>query len=282
MRAAASRSSSKPKVIQASAVRATGHSSAGSSSTSSRHLPARRTLDRRPGDLAVALRTVRVTDREERAVDRDREEQRRPGDELLAVDVPAPAPRRHRRVHARLGRRHADARRRTAAAAPRSRRRAPRRPPSCHSRTCCWSGVSVDAPRPGLDRLDAHGQRLARPRAAHLDRAGERVAVVELGVARLEEAALVELPAGVRDVDAHGVAGVDRRAPARGRARSARAACAARAGARGSLQQPANRVRDALDRGHVRVLDLPVRVRHVVAGHAQHRARAGRRSPSRR
>ena len=66
-----------------------------------------------------------------------------------------------------------------------------------------------------------------------------------------------------------------RHAPARGRARSARAGGGGRAEARAApleLEQPAHRVETRCDRGHVRVLDLPVRVRDVVAGHAQHRA----------
>ena len=67
-----------------------------------------RALDRRAGDLAVALRAVPVSRHEPRAVDGDREVERRSGDELLAVDVPAPAARRRRRVLARLGRRHPD------------------------------------------------------------------------------------------------------------------------------------------------------------------------------
>ena len=51
---------------------------------------------RRPG------RRVRLQPREG-AVDRDRQIERRACDELLAVDVPAPSPRRHRRVDSRVG-----------------------------------------------------------------------------------------------------------------------------------------------------------------------------------
>src|SRR6185295_15835328 len=65
-----------------------------------------RGLDRSTGDLAVALRRVAVAGREERAVDGDREIERRSGDELLAVDVPAAPARWNRRVHARLVGRH--------------------------------------------------------------------------------------------------------------------------------------------------------------------------------
>ena len=99
--------SSKPSVIQPPSIRATGHSSTGSSGHVQRQLRARRRLDRGPGHLAVALHRMPVPGGEERAVDRDREIERRPGHELLAVHVPAPAPRRPGRVHARLGRRHA-------------------------------------------------------------------------------------------------------------------------------------------------------------------------------
>src|SRR5439155_11513258 len=67
-----------------------------------------RTFDRCAGNLAVALRSVTVARGEERAVVRDRQEQRRPGDQQLAVDVASPPPRRDRRPLAGLVRRHAD------------------------------------------------------------------------------------------------------------------------------------------------------------------------------
>ncbi len=72
------------------------------------HLRFDGTLDRRPRDLAVALRGVAVAGGEECAVDGDRQEERGAGDELLAVDVAAPPARRASGVHARLGRRHAE------------------------------------------------------------------------------------------------------------------------------------------------------------------------------
>ena len=53
-----------------------------------------RRLDRELRDLAVTLGGVPVTRREERSVDGDREVERRSGDELLAVDVPAARTRR--------------------------------------------------------------------------------------------------------------------------------------------------------------------------------------------
>src|SRR5207245_2073563 len=67
-----------------------------------------RTLDRRARVLAVALRGVSIAGRQERTVIRNRQEERRPRDEQLAVDVAAAATRRDRRPHARLVRRHAD------------------------------------------------------------------------------------------------------------------------------------------------------------------------------
>ncbi len=74
-----------------------------------RHLcPLERRLDRGARDLAVALRGMTVTRREHRAVERDRQVQRRAGDEQLAVDVAAPLPRRPGRVDAGLRWRHAD------------------------------------------------------------------------------------------------------------------------------------------------------------------------------
>ena len=134
--AARPRCSSKPNVSHAPSMRAHGHSSARSSRRSSVSCAVRRALDRRAAHLAVALRRMPVARREERAVDRDRQVQRRARDELLAVDVAALRARRDRRVHAVPDRRHARARRGTGAASPRDRSmRAPcrRRAPS----RCC-------------------------------------------------------------------------------------------------------------------------------------------------
>ena len=81
-----------------------------------------------------------------------------------------------------------------------------------------------------------HGERLPGAGAAHLDRAGERVAVVELRVARLEPPArlgraVLEAPAGVRASRSRPVSPgsiVEHRLA--GRARSARAGCARSSG----------------------------------------------------
>ena len=70
--------------------------------------PLHRRLDRQLRNLAVALARVAVPGREQRTIDRNRQIERRSLDELGAVDVPAPAARRRRPVHARLGRRHPD------------------------------------------------------------------------------------------------------------------------------------------------------------------------------
>src|SRR5207244_6350190 len=67
-----------------------------------------RTFDRGPRDFSVALARVSITRREERAVDWDRKKESRSGDELLAIDVPAPAAWRSRRMSAGLRRRHAE------------------------------------------------------------------------------------------------------------------------------------------------------------------------------
>src|SRR5439155_20335656 len=115
------------------------------------------------GDLAVALRGVAVAGREERAVERNRQEERRPGDELLAVDVPAPSARRPGGVDARLGRRHAEnaEERREVDLAP----LAP--PPATHALP--MDGVILapvrHAPAARLDLVHSNGKRLPRPRS---------------------------------------------------------------------------------------------------------------------
>ena len=88
--AASSRSSSNPNVSHASGVHAIGAVEpevVAHRERQPRTLDGR--LDRELRDLAVSLGRVPVARRDERAVDRDREEERRPRDELLAVDVPA-------------------------------------------------------------------------------------------------------------------------------------------------------------------------------------------------
>jgi hypothetical protein len=60
-----------------------------------------------------------------------------------------------------------------------------------------------------VDLVDADRERVAGARASDLDRPRERVARVELLVARLEALARCEIPAGVRNREAHRVAGLD-------------------------------------------------------------------------
>ena len=71
-----------------------------------RELSRSRTLDRGAAHLAVCLKRVPVAGGEQRAVNRDGKEERRPGDKLLAVDVPSPRAGRERRMLAGLGRGH--------------------------------------------------------------------------------------------------------------------------------------------------------------------------------
>src|SRR5205085_3065612 len=63
-------------------------------------------LDGDAPDLPVALAPVAVAGREERAFDGHRQVEGGAGDELLAVEVPAPPARWDRRMDARLGRGH--------------------------------------------------------------------------------------------------------------------------------------------------------------------------------
>src|SRR5262249_54096713 len=121
-----------------------------------------RTLDRGAADLAVALRCMAVAGREQRAVDRDRQEQRRARDELLAVDVSSVLPRRDRRVHAMAVRRHpehAEERMEANALPGRGATDAAVEGPRDAVRLL---GERL-APGPGRDVVDPDGERLACP-----------------------------------------------------------------------------------------------------------------------
>ena len=163
-----------------------------------------RALDRGSRHLAVALGAVAVARHHQRSVDRDREVQGRAGDELLAVDVPAPAPRRGRRVLAGLRRRHPDH--------AEERRRADTAlaevPPVAVPRP--GEGLSVCPRAPPVawhDFVDAHHERLPLPRPADLDRAVERVTGA-FGPLRLD--VRVPEPARVRNLERDRPTGLDR------------------------------------------------------------------------
>ena len=131
-----------------------------------RQLRLDRHLDRRPGDLAVALRRVAVPRGEERAVDRDRRKSVVPATSSLQSMFPRSA-RRQRSSGLPAQRRHADhaEERRELDVAPavpappvrelQSHRGAPRR--------------QRHAAVPGRDLVDPDSERLARAGAAHHD-----------------------------------------------------------------------------------------------------------------
>ena len=259
---------------QAPRIRATGHSSRRSSSTSSVRRACAGVSIAVPGDLAVALRGMPVACREERAVDRDRQVERRAGDELLAVDVPAPAPRRDRRVDARLGRRHAhDAEERLEVelAAQSAADPGPEIP---------VDGMVLapvrDAPVRRAHLFDADDERLAGLRTPYLDRPGQRVAGVDLRVPRRDALVRLDVPCVVRRRDPDRVARDRRSAPARGRARSGRGAPTAPAAARGAPSaHPNGEVLVPRDEPVVVELDL----RHEVARAVPHEPVAERLVP---
>src|SRR5205085_290017 len=148
-----------------------------------------RALDRDAAHLSVALARVAIPRREVRAVDGHRQVEGRAGDELLAVEVAAPAARRDRGVDPRLRRRHPEdaeeraqldlAARRVAAGA----RVGVERPDECRL------AGGRRAPGADPDLVDPHLERLTGPGAADLDRAEQRVPGVELRVAGLVDAA---------------------------------------------------------------------------------------------
>jgi hypothetical protein len=191
-----------------------------------------RALDRSRRDLAVALQRVAVAGREERAVDRDRQEEFRPGDELLAVEVSAAEPRWPSRVDAGLVRRHAE------------HAEERRQPNLATGAVSAKSGVGVQLPREHggfavgniepvvqerrpaagdseAEWADPHGvdpdlEHVSGPGAANRNGPDQSVAGVELPVARLEVLALgsvgtwrLETPARVEGREGDRVTGVD-------------------------------------------------------------------------
>jgi hypothetical protein len=137
-----------------------------------------------------------VTEREQGAIDRDRQEERRSGDELLAGQVSAPDARRGSRVPTRLRGRlpnHAEEGLKHDLAAelvdsnPSFRVEFPAQRhvlPLCDSETFIeWRRPPAgggEAVRTDSDLISAYSERLAGATATHLNRSDQRMACVEL------------------------------------------------------------------------------------------------------
>ena len=137
---------------------------------------------------------VAVARREERAVDRDRQIERRAGDEQLAVDVAAASAAAGRSSGCRAPAAACRSRRGTA----RARRVLPRSSVAVSPSSRQTKRLAVrerHAPVARRHLVDRDDERLAGARAAHLDRAGQRVAVVQLRVALDELGVRVPVPA---------------------------------------------------------------------------------------
>ena len=209
MRAASSRSASNPNVAQPPRETRRRPAELEVVAHVERELGLRRTLDRGPAHLPVPLKRVAVAGREERAVHRDRKKQRRPGDKLLAVDVPSPGAGRKGRMDARLRRRHAEHSEERAQLDLEVVRPAHSGLERPFDDVLLGRACDRDPPRPGRDFVDRDAQRLPGSRTAHLDRSGEGVAEPFELVSGHDRAIWLDAPAGVRDVDAHGVAPID-------------------------------------------------------------------------
>jgi hypothetical protein len=98
--AASSRSGSKPMVMSSFGVSAIGHSSEVVADMQFEG-PDQPGLDRGDADFAVALHAVAIADREQRAIDVDRQIKRAAGDELFIVHIAAVATRRRRTFEAK-------------------------------------------------------------------------------------------------------------------------------------------------------------------------------------
>ena len=290
--AASSRSSSKPNAIHASARqrdrpfgrRARRASDSVSCTRSAGHSIAS------CADLAVALPRVAVAGREERAVDGDRQEERRAGDELGAVDVPALRPRRRGRVTpALLGRRHAD----HAEERPQVDLAAAR---PAHARTVELvdeeHGLALRKPSRSLSgsRSRRHREPVAADRTSSIRTASvcparaprtsigptsacPRVELSSRGSNSSPDAA-ARAPAGVR-ASRCATESPESIVSTGSRSRE-KCPCSVRRSSGISWshlerEQLPHGVGDTRHRGHVRVLELPVRVGDVVAGHAEDR-----------
>ena len=148
-----------------------------------------------------------VTGGEECAVDRDRQIERRPGHELLAVDVAAATARRDGRMNTRLVRRHPEH-----AQEGRQSNRPPGRATDARVELPIHPVGRLGergTPRAGLDLIDPNRERLAGTRTANLDRSRERMPGVELWVTRGHSVVAAATPTRVRHRDPHGVARID-------------------------------------------------------------------------
>src|SRR5262245_58059045 len=184
------------------------------------------TLDGELRHLAVTLASVSVPGGEEGAVHGNRQVQLGAGDELLAVDVPAPHPRRLGGVDARFGRRHAEHAekrpQRDLATELISTRSAvwierPPQPPfvaAAHAQPIVERRLPAarlgDPPGADTQRVDPHLERLPGRCATDLDRPDHRVTAVELRLARLEAFVGEAPPAGIEARERDRVPRVDR------------------------------------------------------------------------
>ena len=174
--------------------------------------PLERALDRGARDLAVALRAVAVARGEQRAVDRDREVERRAGDEQLAVDVPAPAARRAVEWTPGSGggmpitpRNGATARPSSPRARPVARSAVAKRP----SRTVV-PPPNVTPQRAGVVTSSIATTSVCPARAPRTSIGPFSAWPVELRIARVEVLALgLPAPAGVERPERNGLAGID-------------------------------------------------------------------------
>ena len=179
MSAATSRSWSNPNAIQALVGAGDRHPQLeiGAQAQRQPHL-VERAFDRRARHLAVSLRRVAVAGREQRAVDADRQQQRRARGQLLAVDVAAEPAGRRGGVDAGLGRRHAD---HAQEGGQRDRLGAVRgdadRPVQLPLKRALAGEGDAPAARP--HQVDPNLQRPARAGPANRDRPGQRMAVIE-------------------------------------------------------------------------------------------------------
>src|SRR5215216_1130691 len=146
----------------------------------------------RSADLAVALRRVGVTHREQRPLHADRQVERRPRTQMLGVHVAAPTRGGHDGVGPRLRRSHPYGTGERLVGQLDAFREDHLTPLSLHPRYPePWPGKLVSQepkaryqrrppPLPGPELQDLHGQYVARLRVLHVDGPADRVHVVEV------------------------------------------------------------------------------------------------------